>query len=153
MIVLYQSSSNWFIEGIMALSILAIRLRRGKTGFARSSRTLPLGWRCTEIVSSRGVTIIQACDNYHLLHQAVKTVEAVHAPRAVFEDLQKGDRFFDFRPNCRGDGRPPTIGTLPVAPPFTTFADATEKSMIGNCTRSTRGAKRTRCSRAHSWDC
>ncbi|MGA0593625.1 DUF1028 domain-containing protein [Enterovirga sp. CN4-39] len=81
----------------MTFSILGFCPKTGKTGFAQSTSTPAVGWRCTDVVRGRGVLTVQAHGDYRQLQIAKRLMELGHTPQGILKSLEAGDPFFAYR--------------------------------------------------------
>ena len=81
----------------MTFSILGFCRKTGKAGFAQSTSTPAVGWRCTDVVRGRGIVTVQAHGDYRQLQIAKRLMELGHTPTKVLKDLSDGDPFIEYR--------------------------------------------------------
>jgi uncharacterized Ntn-hydrolase superfamily protein len=81
----------------MTFTILGFCSRSGKVGFAQSTSTPAVGWRCTDVVLGRGVVSVQAHADYRQLQIAKRHVASGLRPSRVMKELAAGDPFFAYR--------------------------------------------------------
>jgi uncharacterized Ntn-hydrolase superfamily protein len=81
----------------MTFTILGYCPRSGKAGFAQSTSTPAVGWRCTDVVLGRGIVTVQAHGDYRQLQLAKRLMAFGYSPTKVMKDLQEGDPYADYR--------------------------------------------------------
>ena len=81
----------------MTFTILGFCPRSGKAGFAQSTSTPAVGWRCTDIVLGRGLVSVQAHADYRQLQLAKRHMASGLGPSQVMKELADNDSFFAYR--------------------------------------------------------
>lgn len=81
----------------MTFTILGFCPKTGKAGFAQSTSTPAVGWRCSDIVLHRGIVTVQAHADYRQLQRAKRLMESGHSPSRVLDDLRGGDPYIEYR--------------------------------------------------------
>ena len=81
----------------MTFTILGFCPRSGKMGFAQSTSTPAVGWRCTDVVLGRGVVSVQAHADYRQLQLAKRHMASGLKPSQVMKALAENDPFFAYR--------------------------------------------------------
>lgn len=81
----------------MTFSILGRCNRTGKAGFAQSTSTPAVGWRCTDVVLGKGIVTVQAHGDYRQLQIAKRLIEDGLPPADVLKKLRDADSFFEYR--------------------------------------------------------
>lgn len=81
----------------MTFSVLGVCRRTGKIGFAQSTSTPGVGWRCTDVVPGVAVVTVQATGDYRKLQFAKKALEEGAEPATVIDKLKEIDEFFEHR--------------------------------------------------------
>ena len=81
----------------MTFSVLGFCRRTRKAGFAQATSTPAVGWRCTDVVRTRGIVTVQAYGDYRQLQIAKRLMELGLTPTKVLKDLSEGDEFIEYR--------------------------------------------------------
>ena len=81
----------------MTFTVLGFCRSTQKAGFCQATSTPAVGWRCTDVVSGRGLVTVQAHGDYRLLQLAKRLMEFGYSPAKVMKELGEDDKHFDFR--------------------------------------------------------
>lgn len=81
----------------MTFTILGFCRASGKAGFAQSTSTPAVGWRCSDVVRERGLVTVQAHADFRRLQIGKRSLESGRSPPEVLEELREGDPFIEYR--------------------------------------------------------
>jgi len=81
----------------MTFSILASCPKTGKAGFAQSTSTPAVGWRCSDLVLHRGIITVQAHADFRQLKIGKRLLASGHSSAVVLKHLRDVDEFIEYR--------------------------------------------------------